>query len=131
MAKSEVQLVALARFVGAIDPLRIHAKKHVGVGVTELSRDIRRIRAGHECKRRERVPRLIRFAVAQPLALQTAAPGFPLRLNVGPRRADGRVPENLFASELRVRPLRLNGGPGAITELDVAHEVGLRTGQRG
>jgi hypothetical protein len=63
VAKSEVQLVTLARFIRAVDPLRIDPKEHVRVGMSELPRDVRRIGAGHERERRKRVPHLIRFAI--------------------------------------------------------------------
>jgi len=98
--------------------------------VTHLPRHPGGVSAGHQRERGERVARLVGLAVPKPHAAQAAAPDGVLTLDVGPRSASCRIPENLHAGELRVRPLRLERAPRARVELDVADQVGFRVGLR-
>jgi hypothetical protein len=48
VAESDVQLLAFARFIRTVDPLRIDAKQHLRIRVSHLPRNPRRVRAGHQ-----------------------------------------------------------------------------------
>src|SRR5207302_9323980 len=119
------QLVALATLVRAVDPFSINLEEHLRVRVAQLPRDPRRIGALHQCRCGERVPRLILLAISEAETPQTTGPGFPLALNVGPRRLGCRIPEYLPPNQLGDGALYLERRPRAFRELDVAHQVGL------